>query len=246
MIIGIILAAGKGKRFGAEEKNKTAEMFAGKPLVKYGVELFEKTTDKIVVVLGVAADSVKAAIGINDKVEYVFQPEPKGTGDAFKTAMAGIKETDVELVFCGYGDHMMFYQSETLEKMKEMIRQGADVVLLTTTFSEPDKLAWGRIIRDQEGFIEKIVEQKDANEEENKVAEVNPGFYAFKYEFARDYCDRLTPSPVSGEYYITDLVEQANRAGKKVAGLEVPFEQVGYGINTREELRESEQLFLGK
>lgn len=238
------MAAGKGKRFGADIKNKTAELFNGKPMVKYGVELFAKTTDKIFVVVGVAADSVKSAIGQNDKVEYVFQPEPLGTGNAFKVAMDRVIECGLnpKAVFVGYGDHMMYYDKKILNEMNDVVGEGAKVVLVSTVFDESNKLAWGRIIRSDKAVVG-IVEQKDATEEQRRIKEVNAGFYCFDFQFAKDNYNKLEKSPVTGEYYVTDLIKAAAVTGFRIEAVQVPFENVGIGINTKEELQESERLY---
>lgn len=247
MNIGVIMAGGKGKRFGAEGKNKTAELFNGKPIVKYGVELFEKTTDKIIVVLGVAPQSVTEAIGRNEMVDYAFQLEPLGTGDALRVAMEQIISLGLEpeMVFVGNGDHMMFYDPQVIEDLKDLRKDtGAAVCLISIMYpQDPDKFVWGRIVRNAKGEVERIVEQKDATPEERKIAELNVNFYGIDYQFAKKYFSQIQPSKVTGEYYITEMVELAKKNGYKVEALVTPFEQVGIGINTREELKESEELF---
>jgi bifunctional UDP-N-acetylglucosamine pyrophosphorylase / glucosamine-1-phosphate N-acetyltransferase len=246
MTVSIVMAGGKGKRFGNIGVNKTAELFLGKPLVRYGTDLFTKTTDKVIVVVGVEPESVKKAIGDNDKVVYALQKKPLGTGDALRVAMEKIISMgwDPEIVFIGNGDHMMFYDEEIINEMKKkLISEMVDMVMLTTDYADPDKLAWGRVIRNNNGLVERIVEQKDASLSERKITEQNVNFFAYTYDFVSKNYNKIKPSPVSGEYYITDMVELAVNDGRKVVAIKVPFEKVGIGINTKEELEMSMQLY---
>lgn len=248
MIVGIILAGGRGKRFGSEESgvNKTAASLSGKPLVVYGVELFFKTTDKTVVVVGSMAETVKAAVG-EYNVEWATQEKPLGTGDAVRAGVYRIKELGwkVKSVVVGYADHMMFYTPAAVKSLVD-VQQKNDAVmgLLATEYQDPNKLAWGRLIRSTNGDVERIVEQKNATEEEKNIKEVNPGFYCFDYKFLLEAVDKIKPNTVNGEYYITDLVEIAGDMGKKVVAVRVPFEEVGYGINTREELEADRKMMI--
>lgn len=243
--VGIILAGGRGTRFKSDSENKTAAKLSGKPLVMYAVELFEKSTDLVEVVVGAFPESVKNAIGDRPNVIYAFQNEQLGTGHAVQVAVEELEQQGIEpeLVVVGYGDHMMFYTPEAVRELIELCEtEQAEVALLTTDYPEPDKLKWGKIVRNREGHIQKIVEQKDADEAERKLTEVNPGFYCFKYQFLKEFKDRLQRSPVSDEYYITEFVQMAVNSGLKVVPLRVPFSQVGLGVNTKEELAADEVL----
>lgn len=248
MTIGIVLAGGRGKRFGAEAigVNKTAATLSGKPLVMYGVELFEKTTDKVVVVVGALKETVQEAVGIN-RVEWAIQDNPAGTGDALKTAVLQIEKLGLspESVAVGYADHMMFYTPEVVtDLLKLMSEEKAAMGMLSTSFDDPNKLAWGRIIRGADGHVSKIVEQKNATEEEKRIKEVNPGFYCFEFEFLARVVREIKMNPTTGEYLLTDLAEIAGIENKKIVAHQVPFSVVGYGINTREELEQDKALML--
>jgi bifunctional UDP-N-acetylglucosamine pyrophosphorylase / glucosamine-1-phosphate N-acetyltransferase len=246
MTVGIVMAGGKGKRFGVSGVNKTAQLFLGKPIVRYGTDLFSRTTDKIIVVVGIESESVREAVGENNKVEYAYQKMPMGTGDALRAAILKIASLGwkPKVIFIGNGDHMMFYEPEIIEEMKnKLTAERADMVMLTMDYSDPDKLVWGRVIRNNQGEVVRIVEQKDATETERNISELNANFYAMDYEFARENYRKIKPSPVSGEYYITEMVGLAVKAGKKVTAIKLPFEKVGVGINTRAELEQSTELY---
>jgi len=244
-IVGIILAAGRGKRFGTEGENKTAALYEGKPMVAYGVELLGGTGGEVVVVIGVGEESVRKAL-VGYQVRFVRQTEPRGTGDAVRAAVDDLKKRRQrpEVVFVGYGDHMMFYDRQMLEKLTDLHRESrAAVTLVSTEYDQPDDLCWGRIVRKADGGVERIVEHKDANPTERQIRELNAGFYAFDGDFLQKYIGKLAPSAVTGEYYLTDLIKAAGDADLPVAGLIVPFEKVGLGINTRQELDASQKLF---
>lgn len=243
---GIILAAGKGKRFGATGINKTASLFNGKPMVHYGVELFTGVCESTVVVVGVMADTVKAALADTPNILFAYQAEPLGTGDAFRVGIKALvdsgKTPDVVLV--GYGDHMMFYDKRMLDELTALHESSAAAVtMVTVQHDEPDTLAWGRIVRNEQGNVQRIVEQKDATDEERKIDELNAGFYCVDFSFAKEKLDEFAASPVTGEYYLTDIVQMAVKDGKTVSGLTLPLTRVGIGVNTPEEKSESEALF---
>ncbi len=246
MTVGIILAAGRGKRFGAEVagKNKVAHDVAGKPLVVFGVELLEKTADKSVVVVGMMAETVKAAVG-DRPVVWVNQEALLGTGDAVKAAIRDIEKRGwkPDEAVIGYGDHMMLFTPELVEQMKRARQDtGAAVVMLSTIYTWPDVPAWGRIVRDQGGEVDRIVEQKAASEEEKQIRELNVGFYCVEWNFLVQATEKIRPNSASGEYYLTDIVQIARGMNKQVVAIPEPFEKVGWDITTHEDLQKTEGM----
>lgn len=243
--IGIILAAGEGKRMNSNGKNKTALEFNNKPIIVYAVEVLEKTCDKIIVVIGAYAETVKHALKDNPKIIYAIQKERKGTGHAVQIALQKMQKMNLKAknVFVGYGDHMMFYTNVVINKMLDKhTDEHASITLLTSEYSDPNSLAWGRIIRNNNNEVIKIVEQKDATDEEREVKEVNPGFYCFNYDFLTDNINKLLPSPHTKELYLTDMIDIAFSKQEKVTAQKVPFENVGIGINNPEQLQKSQLL----
>lgn len=245
MIIGIILAAGKGTRMNSTEVNKTSLMFNGKTIIQYGVDLYRKTTDKTVIVVGAFAQSVKKALS-GQEVTFVPQLDQLGTGHAVIVAVEEIERNGwkPQSVLVGYGDHMMFYSSLTAQKLIASQRAvHAALSLVTADYERTNEMRFGRIVRDKKGFVKAIVEHKDATEEERKITEFNLGFYCFDYEFLKNNISKIEKSPVSGEYYVTDMIALAVKMGKKVVALRVPFSEIGLGINTASELSESQQMY---
>jgi len=246
MIIGIILAAGKGTRLKSVDRNKVTLPFLNKPLILYSVELMATVCDKTVVVVGAFVESVKAVLK-NKKVIYAYQNEQLGTAHAVKVGIEEIEKNKQKpkLVIVGYGDHTMFYKKETVKRLVRLHQEKqAAVSLLTFEYDDPDRIKYGRIVRDTNGFVVSIVEHKDAMPEQRAIKEVNPGFYCFDYDFLKSNIGKIEKSPASGEYYITDMIKIAVDQGKKVVGLPIAFSEAGLGFNTAEELSESEKIYL--
>lgn len=248
LIVGIILAAGKGKRLKTKDRNKVTLPFLNKPLIVYSVELMQAVCDKTVVVVGAFAETIKQVFK-NKQLIYAFQKDQLGTADATRVGLEKITQLKLlpDLVLVGYADHMMFYKKETIKKLIDIHRKNQpSISLLTFKHQNPDQIKHGRIVRNSDGLVVDIVEQKDATFEQRLIKEVNPGFYCFDFSFLRDNIDKIKKSLVSGEYYITDMVKIAVSEGKKIVGLLVDFHEVGLGINTAEELTESEKIYLQK
>lgn len=240
MTAGIILAGGKGTRLQSTEVNKVVLPLHGKPLIQYGVELLTPHTSPLIVVLGAFSESVKRVLE-NYDVTYAYQEVQKGTGHAVQIALPHLEGKDVKQVYVGYGDHMMFYTKRTVEQMKQACTEDVAIVMVTSKVENP--LGLGRILRDSDGKVRGVVEEKDASENEKSIKEINAGFYLFSYEFLRYAIQQLTPSPISGELYLTELVQIAVNQKRNVVGLEVAYEEMGIGINTKEELEQSAELF---
>ncbi len=247
-IAGIILAAGKGTRIKSSDtgKNKVTLTFLNKPLIVYGVELLQAFANPVEVVVGAYAESVKEVLK-SHRVIYAQQEELLGTADAAKAGVKALAKLadKPDNVLVGYGDHTMFYKKETVEKLIKLHQESKAAISCITTFHNfPDKLAWGRIIRNKNGDIVDSIEQKDATEEQKKIKELNTCFYCFDFNFIADNIDKIEKSSVSGEYYLTDIIKLAIKQNKKVVALQVPFKNVGIGINRNEELEESQKIYL--
>lgn len=245
MIVGIILAAGEGTRIDCKTINKTVLPFNGKLIIQYGVDLFQNLAKEIIVLVGAFSKSVKQALK-NQPVHFAYQKKRLGTGHAAKIATEEIAKLKLKptCVLIGYADHMMFYSKKVIKDLIKLHKkEKAALTLISTRYHDPNHLAWGRIIRNSEGYVEKIIEQKDATKEERKVKEVNAGFYCFDYDFLKNNIDKIEKSPVSGEYYLPDMVKIARQQGLRVATLVIRFRYVGIGVNTREQLTESKELY---
>jgi bifunctional N-acetylglucosamine-1-phosphate-uridyltransferase/glucosamine-1-phosphate-acetyltransferase GlmU-like protein len=243
-VAAVILAAGKGTRINSRNINKVVYPFVGKPMILYGVDLFKDIAERVVIVIGAYSQSVKDTLK-NRNVLCVYQKLRLGTGHAAKVGLQALLPYSPTLVLIGYGDHLMFYKKDTIKKLIALHeKEKAAVSIITAEVDDPDKMAFGRIIRDKDGYVIRIVEQKDATSDERKIKEFNAGLYCFNYEFLKRHIDSLKRSSVTNEYYLTDMVHEAVKHNKKVAALKVPFAEVGIGVNRHEDLEQGQRYYL--
>ncbi len=234
----IILAAGKGTRMNAGEKNKVTLQLAGKPII---ARVVEKVTDAgvadIFVVVGHARESVMEVLG--NKVSYITQDQQLGTGHAVKVAMERIPE-EFTNTFVFYGDDTS-YDPTILESL--YARHIASRNALTfLTFEVEDATGLGRIYRNEKGDLLGIVEEKDASNEQKQICEINPGCFIFETRFLRKYLNQIPLNPIKNEYYLTDIIALGLAGGEKIEAMK-SVNTSWHGINTPEELEEaSEQL----
>ena len=243
-VIGIILAAGKGTRMNSKIENKVAHLFLGKPIILYGVELFEKICDELIIVIGAFKQSIENIIKENNKIKFVYQKKRLGTGHAVQLALLELHDSPPSLVLVGMGDHMMFYKEDTIRKLIQQHKDQKSVVsFISTKYHNPDALAWGRIERDKDGNVLDIVEQKDASAKQLKIKELNSAFYCFDYSFLKDNINKIKKSEVTGEYYLPDLIKIAIANKQKIHAMLVHFREIGVGINRQDELEYSQKLY---
>ncbi len=236
---GVILAAGKGTRMNSTTTNKVALSLAGKPMIVHALDLLERlNVDPVVIVIGFAKESVMNAV--TKKVIYAEQLERLGTAHAVETAIVKLPQ-DVENIIVIQGDDSAFYRGEALRKMIDVhLENNNSLTFLTVDLSDPTGL--GRVIRDENGKILKIVEEKDATSEERKVNEINPACYVFSVSFLRKYLPIVEKSEVTGEYYLVSLIEIAQKNNEKLEAVKGGF-IAWRGVNTPEELLEAEKLY---
>jgi bifunctional UDP-N-acetylglucosamine pyrophosphorylase/glucosamine-1-phosphate N-acetyltransferase len=236
----IILAAGRGSRMKSGKTNKVALLLADKPLILHSINILEKMKFReIVVVVGFAKDSVKSVLK-DSKVSFAEQKKRLGTAHAVKSALPNLEKsiTDVLVI---QGDDSHFYKEETIQKLaQEHFRSDASVTFLTIRAKNPFGL--GRIVRDSNGQVTTIIEEKDASAKTRKITEVNPACYMFKTDFLRKYINLVQKSKVTGEYYLTSLVDIAIKHREKVSTMQAG-EMSWRGVNTKEELEEAEKIF---
>jgi|YNPMSStandDraft_2_1061718.scaffolds.fasta_scaffold00014_57 UDP-N-acetylglucosamine diphosphorylase/glucosamine-1-phosphate N-acetyltransferase len=239
----IILAAGKGKRLQSEQFNlpKVLRDLNGKPIIKYLIEQLD-FIDKsnIIVVVGFMADKVMETLGKD--YNYVIQNEQLGTGHAVMMAKEYYENSDDDIMVL-MGD-MPFIKKDTLKNLISFHENNSnDLSILSAKVKLPS--SFGRIIRDKIGKITKIVEVKDANEDELKVNEVNTGIAIYKPEILK-YLSYLKNDNNQKEYYLTDLVKIAIDKGYKVGTLVCNDEYEFLGINSFEDLELALSIIKGE
>jgi bifunctional UDP-N-acetylglucosamine pyrophosphorylase/glucosamine-1-phosphate N-acetyltransferase len=169
-------------------------------------------------------------------VALALQAEPRGTGDAVAAALGALDgfEGDVLVV---PGDSPLLAPELVREVVETQRREGAAVTLLSIETEKP--LAYGRVVRDGEGRVRRIVEEGDATEEERAIRELNASVYAFAAADLRDALARLEPDNAQGELYLTDTVRLLAEAGRPVAVVRTGDVDAAQGVNTRVELAEA-------
>lgn len=237
----IILAAGRGSRMKSGKTNKVALLLADKPLILHSIHLLEKMKFmQIVVVVGFAKDSVKNVLK-DSKVFFAEQNKRMGTAHAVKSAVP-ILDPSLSDVLVIQGDDSHFYKEETVSKLiNAHYKSNACITFLTINADNPFGL--GRIVRDKNQKVVAIVEEKDASEKIRKIKEVNPACYMFKTDFLKKYLPQVPKSSITGEYYLTSLIDTAIKNNEEIETLQVG-KMMWRGVNTKEELMEAEKLFL--
>jgi bifunctional UDP-N-acetylglucosamine pyrophosphorylase/glucosamine-1-phosphate N-acetyltransferase len=219
---------------------KVLHELAGRPLLTYPLAALA-TLDpaRVALVVGHQADAVQAvaaASGLHD-LRPVLQAEQHGTGHAVRCA-TGAFTGFVGDVLILYGD-VPFIRPATLRAIVDAHRAGdADLTLLTVRFEDPT--GYGRILRDHEGHVVGIVEERDATAAERAITEVNPGFYAVRAEVLFPLLAELRADNAQGELYLTDIISLAARAGRRIRSVETGSRDEVAGINTRAELARME------
>lgn len=237
MFTSVILAAGMGTRM-KSKMPKVLHKVCGKPLSKWVIDASEAAgADKVCAVVGHKAETVKEVLG--DVCEFALQAEQKGTGHAVMQAIDVIKNSKGEVVILN-GDTPLI-TAETINKAIEYHKNNGNQATVITAILD-DATGYGRIVRDNDGSVLKIVEQKDASKEEKKINEVNSGLYVFDAQSLVYALDKITPNNAQGEYYLTDTLEILLSAGKKIGGYAISDNDEIRGINDRVQLNEAEKI----
>ncbi len=235
MIKAVILAAGKGTRM-KSDKPKVVHRVMGRPMVHYSIKAAKDAgADKVCVIVGYKADEVKAVI--DEEVSYALQEEQLGTGHAVKCAADFIGNEGDVIILCG---DTPLVTGETLKKaLWGHRRNGNGVTVISAILDDP--FGYGRIIRDENGLA-RIVEQKDADEEEQKVCEVNSGMYVFNCSALLKALDMISNDNVQGEYYLPDTIEIIKNMGMRVDAVPMDNANEILGVNTLEQLKAAEDI----
>lgn len=230
-IMAIVMAAGKGTRM-KSKKSKLVQKIYGKEIVKRAVENAQKAgVHEIVAVVGYMKEEVMAVLG--DSVKYAFQEEMLGTGHAVIQAKEFLKGKKGKILVLN-GD-VPLIRPETLNKLLEKSIENKEyATLLTAIYDNPT--GYGRIVRDEGGNIEAIVEEKDTTEEQKEIKEINAGIYCFDIEELLLALDKIEPNNAQGEYYLTDVIKIMNEKGLKTGAVIVEDNTEILGINDRIQL----------
>lgn len=233
----IILAAGKGKRM-KSKLPKVLHKVCGKEMVNQVIDTIKKCDiEDVNLIIGNGAEEVEKATK-DRNITYSIQEEQLGTGHALKCSR-NFLEGKVGVVAVFTGDAPLITESTVKKFIKYHIDNGFKATILTSLVNDPT--GYGRIIRDQNGEVKKIVEHKDCSEEELKVNEINSGMYCFDIKELLENLDKLKNNNSQEEYYLTDIIEILKNMGYRVGAISVDEEEVK-GINSRVQLAEAEEI----
>ena len=252
MLKAIILAAGKGTRM-KSDKPKVVHEVLGKPMVYYSIEAAKNAgCEKVCVIVGYKAEEVEHSIHttyeslgladeMNNRVSYALQKEQLGTGHAVKCASDFIGNDGDVVVLCG---DTPLVTADTLESaIRRHKTDGNGVTVISAVLDDP--FGYGRIIRGDKG-LDRIVEQKDATEEEQAVCEVNSGMYIFQCDALLSALSQVKNDNAQGEYYLPDTIGIIKAMGLPVDAVPMDDADQIRGVNTLEQLVEAEEIMKNR
>ncbi|MDQ2746859.1 MAG: bifunctional UDP-N-acetylglucosamine diphosphorylase/glucosamine-1-phosphate N-acetyltransferase GlmU [Acidobacteriota bacterium] len=242
----LILAAGLGTRM-RSNLAKVLHKIDGRPLINHVcLTATALAPRKIYVVIGHQGETVKQAVleELDDEhAAFVWQKEQLGTGHAVNSARESLENEDSTLLILS-GDVPMI-RAETLAALVQQHHhhrgKGAACTILTVKLDDPS--GYGRVVRDDAGFFSRIVEQKDATDEEKQIKEINSGIYCFNTKKLFDALSRVSNDNVQGEYYLTDVPSLLREAGEDISLYNHTDAREVSGINNRAELADLERIF---
>ncbi|MCM3738178.1 bifunctional UDP-N-acetylglucosamine diphosphorylase/glucosamine-1-phosphate N-acetyltransferase GlmU [Bacillus cytotoxicus] len=233
----VILAAGKGTRM-KSSLYKVLHSVCGKPMVQHVVDqVSQLEVQKLVTVVGHGAEKVQDQLG--SASEFALQTEQLGTAHAVMQAVDALgNEEGTTLVICG---DTPLITAETMEALlKQHEESGAKATVLTAYIEEPT--GYGRIVRNENGHVEKIVEHKDANEVERAIKEINTGTYCFDNQALFASLSKVSNENVQGEYYLPDVIEILKNEGHIVSAYQTEHFDETLGVNDRVALSQAEDV----
>jgi bifunctional UDP-N-acetylglucosamine pyrophosphorylase/glucosamine-1-phosphate N-acetyltransferase len=231
----IVLAAGQGTRM-KSRRAKVLHEICGVPMLGHVLRNAKALSpSRLIVVIGRDAEEVR--VRFDEDVEFVVQAEQLGTGHAVIVAEPALGSVKGDVLVL-YGDTPLL-RPETIERMRAVKHErGADLVILTACA----KNIPGRVLRDEDGRVARIVEASDASPAELEIEERNTGVYLFGAELLRESLAVLESENEQGELYLTDVVAYAVEKGLRVEGLEIEDADECLGINTRKELADATRV----
>lgn len=247
MVQIIVLAAGMGKRMGGDVPKVLREV-AGKSMILHLIDSIGQSDvgKKPIIVIESEESLVKKAVG--DRAEYVIQHERLGTGHAVSVCRETLEAINPTYVIVFYGD-MPLVSAQTIRKLAETHERSGKVFTMGTVVvpnfeGQYQSFAdFGRILRNQTGEIQGIIEKKDATPDQLAIREVNPSFFCFSSSWLWKHISKIQADNVQKEFYLTDLVKIAVNEGFTISSFVVsnPFEAIG--VNTPDQLAIAEELF---
>ncbi len=242
-LAGLVLAAGKGSRFASEAGDpfpKVLRPVLGRPMVFCVLDALRGAgIEDITLIIGFGADEVRGHVG--ESVKYVLQTEQRGSGHAVACAAEAFRDFEGGLVIM-CGDSPLFTADTVRRVCEEHARTGAAVTLTSAILDDPS--GYGRIVRDSDGVIRGIVEEKCADDEQKAICEVNGGAYAFDGRWLFDNIQKMAINEAN-EYNLTDMVRVALEQGRTVSAVNCDPSEL-LGVNTPTQLQVIEGILRGR
>ena len=240
-MVAVILAAGKGTRM-RSKLPKVLHKVGGKPMLEHVLAAAETAgADKKIVVVGFESEQVVEFVGTN--AEIAVQAEQLGTGHAVMQTAESLKDfAGTVMILCG--DTPLLDGYELRKFFASHLGLGAAVTVLTAIM--PDPSGYGRILRDADGQVVGIVEEKDATPEQKRIQEINTGIYCIEAPLLFEALSDLTCDNAQGEYYLTDVLGKLNKMGKIVGGVDTADSDMIMGINSRRQLADAEAIMRNR
>ncbi len=233
--IAVILAAGKSTRMKSETP-KVLHPVCGRMLIDYVLDAARAAgVEKIVVIVGHKADMVQKALQHHPDVVFAEQKEQNGTGHAVMMAEPHLKDHDGSVLILA-GDTPLLQGASLKALLDDQASENAACVIGTADTASNEGL--GRVVRDSNGRFECIVEEKDANDQQKQITEINTGCYAFQTQLLLQSLNELKPNNAQAEYYLTDCPRILMDAGKSVAASCSLTIEEAIGVNNRLQLAE--------
>lgn len=230
----VILAAGKGTRMHSS-KPKVLQNLSDKTLLEHVLSQTKALSDNVHIVVGFGAEEVQNSI-IDKDINWVEQKQQLGTGHAVSQAIEFIDDNSTTLVL--YGDVPLIKQKTLKNLLAKSSKTG--IALLSVVLDNPN--GYGRIVR-QDGNINAIIEQKDANQEQLKISEVNTGIMALDSALLKKYLQQINNNNAQGELYLTDIIAIAVKDGKQISSVITDDKFEVAGVNDKAQLYELERVF---
>ncbi len=235
-ICAVILAAGKGTRMKSNRAKVLHHVF-GQAMIRHVVDRVRRAgIDDVVVVTGHQGEQVESCLA-GSGVRFARQQEQLGTGHAVLSARRAVREeADIVVVLCG---DTPLIEVESISAMLASHRDAA-VTVMTTVLDDPTN--YGRIITDEQGNVLGIVEEKDADDRQRAIREVNAGIYCVERDFLFTALGQVTSDNRQGELYLTDIVAIGVRQGRRVQRFLCPDPDQVLGVNSRQELARAQAV----
>ncbi len=229
----VVLAAGKGTRM-KSDLPKVLFPVLGRPMVHWVLDALQSAgIQRTIVVVGYRAELVQEEVGARSGVTFAIQAEQLGTGHAVQMCRDQLASSEGSTLIVA-GDSPLIQSSSVQELFAEFERRQLDCILGTLIKDNPFGL--GRIVRDSKGLFERIVEEKDADEKQKQIQEVNMSTYLFKTQPLLWALGKIENKNAQGEFYLTDCPSMLRSAGKMVDAVPVLKACESLSINTIEEL----------